>query len=294
MRTPARADKHILFTLAVLAAGCLGGISAKATDGNLVDAVNRKVLRVCGTPANLPYSNEKGEGFENKIANLIAAHLKLPSVEYTWFPQGPGLVRKTLSLKRCDLLMGTVQADEFTLNTNAYYRTTYALLYKAGTGLDGVTSIYDPKLKDKKVGVQAGAPAADHVAKAGLMSYARPYKLIVDSRYEHPAQDMVNDIRSGEIDFGILWGPLAGYFSDKGGETLTVVPILEERPSTEKLIYRITMGVRAGETNWKHEINDFISQNRGKIDEVLLSYNVPLVDEDNKLVTKPRAGTSGH
>lgn len=190
---------------------------AGAAEGHLADAVNRNVLRVCATPANLPYSDEKGEGFENKIAQLVADELKRKSVEYTWFPQGTGFVRKTLSEKRCDLIMGTVQADEFTLNTNPYYRTTYALVTKKGSDLADVTSILDPKLKGKKVGIQAGAPAADYVAKAGLMPNAKSYLFIVDTRYQNPMQDMVNDVRSGEIDVGVLWGPHAGWYAKQGG-----------------------------------------------------------------------------
>jgi quinoprotein dehydrogenase-associated probable ABC transporter substrate-binding protein len=251
--------------------------------------VNRKVLRVCATPANLPYSDEKEEGFENKIAHIVADELKRPKVEYTWFPQGLGFVRKTLSEKRCDLIMGTVQADEFTLNTNPYYRTTYALVTKKGSGLESITSILDPKLKDKKVGIQAGAPAADYVAKAGLMPTAKSYLFIVDTRYQNPMQDMVNDVRAGEIDVGVLWGPYAGWYSTRGGEELHVSPMLEaKQPGLPGLEYRITMGVRAGETAWKHEINNVIAKRQGDIDKVLLEYGVPLVDEDNKLISEPR------
>lgn len=262
---------------------------AGAAEGHLPDAVNRNVLRVCATPANLPYSDEKGEGFENKIAQLVADELKRKSVEYTWFPQGTGFVRKTLSEKRCDLIMGTVQADEFTLNTNPYYRTTYALVTKKGSDLAGVTSILDPKLKGKKVGIQAGAPAADYVAKAGLMQDAKSYLFIVDTRYQNPMQDMVNDVRSGEIDLGILWGPHAGWYAKQGGEPLNVMPMLEaKQPGLPNLEYRITMGVRAGETAWKHEINNVIAKRQGDIDKILMEFGVPLVDEDNKLITEPR------
>ena len=273
-------------------AAALGSISAQAADGNLADAVNRNILRVCATPANLPYSNEKGEGFENRIAQLIADELKRAKVEYTWFPQGQGFVRKTLSEKRCDLVMGTVQADEFTLNTNAYYRTTYAIVVKPGSGLEKVTSVFDPLLKGKKVGVQAGAPIGDQIAKAGLMGEARPYNLFVDTRYENPAQAMVEDIRKGEIDAGFLWGPFAGWYGMRGGEKLVINPIIEEVPNTPKLIYRITMGVRAGESNWKHEINDVIARRQGDIDAILLEYGVPLIDEDTKVIKEPRKGTN--
>jgi quinoprotein dehydrogenase-associated probable ABC transporter substrate-binding protein len=278
----------LIGTLATASSG------ARAAEGHLADAVNRNVLRVCATPANLPYSNEKGEGFENKIAQLVADELKRKSVENTWFPQGTGFVRKTLTEKRCDLIMGTVQADEFTLNTNHYYRTTYALITKKGSGLEGVTSILDPKLKGKKVGIQAGAPAADYVAKAGLMPNAKSYLFIVDTRYQNPMQDMVNDVRSGEIDLGILWGPHAGWYANQGGEKLNIQPMLEEKqPGLPRLEYRITMGVRANETAWKHEINDVIAKRQGDIDRILLEFGVPIIDEDNKLITEPRMASKG-
>jgi len=267
--------------------GIFGAAAARAADTNMADAVNRKVLRVCSTPENLPYANEKGEGYENKIAEIIADELKVP-IEYTWFPQGLGFVRRTLAVKRCDLVIGTAQADEFTLNTNHYYRTTYALVYRAGLGLDGVSSVFDARLKDKRIGIQAGVPAADQVAKAGLMATAKPYRLIVDTRYDNPMEEMVKDIRSGEVDVGILWGPYAGYYASRGGEKLTVVPILEEVPGTPKLEYRITMGVRMGETGWKRRINEIIAKRQGDIDGVLLEYGVPLIDEDNKLITAAR------
>lgn len=266
-----------------------GGNTTGAVETNAADAVNRQVLRVCSTPANLPYSNEKLEGFENEIVKIIGEELKIP-VEHTWFPQGTGFIRRTLAAKRCDLVPGTVQADEFTLNTNHYFRTTYALIYKPGKGLDGVASIFDERLKDKVVGIQAGAPAGDYVAKAGLMVKARPYKFIVDTRYENPMADMIKDLRAGEIDVVILWGPYAGYFAgpQSEGEKLTIVPMLEEKQGLPKLEYRITMGVRAGEVSWKRQINDIIAKRQGDIDAILLKFGVPLIDEDNRMITAAR------
>jgi quinoprotein dehydrogenase-associated probable ABC transporter substrate-binding protein len=259
---------------------------AHAADGNLADAVNRKVLRVCSIPENMPYSNDKGEGFENKIAEVIADELKIP-VEYTWYPGGFGLIRRTLAAKKCDLVLGTVQADEYTLNTNHYYHTTYVMFFKKDSGLDGVTSFTDPKLQGKRVSNQGG-PIGDQIAKAGLMPNAKSYLINVDRRYLNPEQEIIDDVIKGEIDVGVLWGPFAGWFLKPHLDKLTVVPITEHVPGTAKPDYRITMGVRANESNWKRQLNEIIKKRQGDIDKILLSFNVPILDEDLKPITAPR------
>ena len=259
-----------------------------AVEGHRSDLVNRKVLRVCADPANLPFSNEKKEGFENKIADIIGDELKVP-VEYTWFPQAIGFTRNTLLAKRCDVIIGTGQGDELVLNTNALYRSAYALIYKPGTGLDGVDSIFDPRLKGKKVGVVQGTPSADLVAKAGLMDKARPYRLMVDRRYDDPSADMVKDIRSGEIEAGVMWGPIAGYYATRDGDKLTVVPLVKDAGKAGRIDFRITMGVRQGDDLWKRQLNDVIRKRQADIDKVLLEYGVPMIDEDSKPITSPRS-----
>ncbi len=113
------------------------------------------MLRVCADPANLPFSNEKKEGFENKIADIIGDELGVP-VEYTWFPQAIGFTRNTLLAKRCDVIIGTGQGDDLVLNTNALYRSAYALVYKPGSGLDGVDSIFDPQAEGQDGRRRAG------------------------------------------------------------------------------------------------------------------------------------------
>ncbi len=262
--------------------------SAVAVEGHRSDLVNRKVLRVCADPANLPFSNEKKEGFENKIADIIGDELKVP-VEYTWFPQATGFTRNTLLAKRCDVIIGTGQGDELVLNTNALYRSAYALIYKPGTGLDGVESIFDPKLQGKRVGVVQGTPSATLVAKAGLMDKARPYRLMVDRRYDDPSADMVKDIRKGDIDAGVMWGPIAGYYATRDGDKLTVAPLTKDVDKAGRLDFRITMGVRQGDDLWKRALNDVIRKRQADIDKVLLEYGVPMIDEDSKPITSPRS-----
>ncbi len=271
--------------LALLPALALG-LAAEAAEGQRVDLVSHTALRVCADPANMPFSNDKGEGFENKIAEIVATDLKLP-VEYSWFPQATGFIRNTLFAKRCDVVMGYAQGDDLVLNTNAYYRSTYVLVYRRGAGLDGVETLADPRLAEKRVGIIAATPPSSLMLRLGLMQRAKPYPLLVDRRYDSPGERMIADIRSGEIDAGVLWGPIAGYFAVRGGEPLLVVPLVKES-GEPRLAYRITFGVRNLEDDWKHQLNAIIAKRQGEIDAVLLKYGVPLLDEHSNLLTAPR------
>jgi len=285
--------------LALLAATTLSIVVGFAAASNAAetpkaDLVNRKELRVCADPADLPFSNQKGEGFENKIANIIGDELKLPVI-YTWFPKATGFVRMTLNAKRCDLVIGWGQGDDMVLNTNAIYRSTSALIYKKGTGLDGVESLSDPRLQGKTIGMQQGSAGATLAAKYGLMANVHGYPMIVDRRYSNPAEDMMNDIRKGDIAAGILWGPIAAYWATRDGDPLVVVPLVKDIGAA-RIAFRITMGVRNGDDNWKRKLNDVIRKRRADIDKVLLDYGVPLlVDDDTstEMVTKPRASEGG-
>lgn len=258
----------------------------RAAEGQRVDLVNRTALRVCADPANLPFSNDKGEGFENKIAEIVAAELKVP-VEYTWFPQATGFIRQTLFAKRCDVVIGYAQGDDLVLNTNPYYRSTYTLVYGRSSGLDGVDDLADPRLKDRRIGVVAGTPPSTVMARLGLIQRAKPYPLMVDRRHDSPGERMIEDVRSGDIDAGVLWGPIAGYFAAKGGDKLMVVPLVKEAGGP-RVAYRITFGVRNLEDDWKRELNALIAKRQGDIDAVLLEFGVPLLDEQSNLITEPR------
>src|SRR5215475_6270107 len=243
MRRPASVTSSSLGGLLVALLALAAVTSNRAAYGQRVDLVDRAALRVCADPANIPFSNDKGDGFENKIAEIVAAELKLP-VEYTWFPQATGFIRQTLFAKRCDVVMGYVQGDELVLNTNHYYRSTYTLVLRKRGSLDGVDSLADPRLRGKRVGVTAGTPPASIMAQLGLIQLAKPYPLVVDRRYDSPGESMIGDVKSGDIDAGVLWGPIAGYFAPKGGGALMVVPLVKEAAAGPRMAYRITFGVR--------------------------------------------------
>jgi quinoprotein dehydrogenase-associated probable ABC transporter substrate-binding protein len=248
-----------------------------------IELVDPRVLRVCADPRNLPFSNEKGEGFENKLGELFAEKLQ-KKLDYMFFPQATGFVRMTLGAHRCDVIMGFPQGDELVQGTNPYYRTAYALVAKQGSGLDDVATLEDERLKGKHIGIVAGTPPATNMAVNGLMANARPYPLMIDTRYDSSAADMIKDLASGEIDAGILWGPMAGYYAKQSNPPLHVTPLVKET-SGPKLAYRIGMGVRAADQNWKRQLNRLIQENQPAINRILLDFGVPLLDENDRPIT---------
>jgi quinoprotein dehydrogenase-associated probable ABC transporter substrate-binding protein len=262
--------------------GWAGAAFAQAPGlGPSVELVDPNTFRACADPRNMPYSDQAGDGFENRIAKLLADKLHEP-VAYTFLPQVIGFYRNTLNALRCDVVMGVAVGDDLVQTTNPYYRTAYALLFKPGTGLDGIDTLEDPRLKGKHLGVIAGTPPATIMVRQGLIADAKPYPLTVDTRVDAPAKDMIDDIVAGRIDGGVLWGPFAGYYAEHTQPRLTVVPLLKETGAP--MSFRIAMGVRHSDQNWKRTLNRLIAENRPEIDRILANYGVPRIDESGKLV----------
>ena len=255
---------------------------AQTTEGTdlSIELVDPKVLRVCADPRNLPFSNEKGEGFENKLAELFAEKLQ-KKLDYMYFPQAAGFVRMTLVAHRCDVIMGFPQGDDLVQGTNPYYRTAYALVAKQGSGLDEVAALEDQRLKGKHIGIVAGTPPATNMAAYGLMTNAKSYPLMIDTRFDSSTVAMINDLMSGEIDAGVLWGPMAGYYARQANPPLHVTPLVKET-SGPRLAYRIGMGVRPADQNWKRLLNRLIQENQPAINKILLDFGVPLLDENDR------------
>src|SRR6201987_3091463 len=237
-----------------------------------IELVDPKVLRVCADPHNMPFSTDRGEGFENKLAELLADKLG-KGLSYSWYPQAPGFVRNTLAAHKCDVIMGIPQGDDLVQVTNPYYRTAYALVFKQEHGLEGVDTLSDPRLKNKHIGIVAGTPPGNNMVANGLMANAKPYPLVIDSRVDSSAAAMMHDLEAGEIDAGILWGPMAGYYARQASIPIAVKPLTKEGAGP-RLTYRITMGVRHTDQEWKHLLNQLIRENQPAINKVLLSYGV--------------------
>ena len=271
---------------AVVAMVLTGKLLAQAVDRPdlSIELVDPKVLRVCADPNNMPFSTERGEGFENRLAELLADKLG-KGLSYSWYPQATGFVRNTLAAHKCDVIMGVPQGDDLVQVTNPYYRTAYALVHKQGDGLEGVDTLGDPRLKGKRIGVVAGTPPGNNMAANGLMANAKPYPLVIDTRVDSSAAAMMRDLASGEIDAGILWGPMAGYYARRTNPAVTVVPLVKETTGP-RMAYRIAMGVRYTDQEWKRQLNRIIRENQPAINGLLMSFGVPLLDDNDRVITE--------
>lgn len=271
--------------------------SLSATPLQLGADPQRTAFRVCADPNYLPYSSREGQGFENRLAEILAKHMGLP-VEYTWFPQRMGFIRNTLRAKdpasktyKCDIVMGVPDGFELAITTDPYYRSTYALVYLKGNGLDGVRSTQDLLDMDEarrgalRIGVSERSPGARWLAKYGLYAQMVPYIAQSGDPGEYPGEATEKDLLAGEIDAAILWGPIAGYLAKRAkdnGREVVLVPMRSE-PGV-RFHYAISAGVRFGEKAWKNQVDALLKQDTDKIAELLKAYNVPLVDENGTVV----------
>jgi mxaJ protein len=250
-----------------------------------------KAFRVCADPNNLPFSNNKREGFENKIAELFAKELGLP-VEYTWYPQRMGFIRNTLRSRqesgryKCDIIMGVPFNYHETATTKPYYRSTWVMLYVKGKGLDNVKTPEDilkaPNLRSLKFGLFGGSPAADWVLKYNLMEQMVPYRLQSGAIEDYTGKVIIEDLLPGNIDVLFIWGPIAGYFAKQHPELALVSMQSENENNKDRNVafdFPISMGMRQPDKEWKEEINKLIEQNQDKINAILIEYGVPLVQE---------------
>jgi len=253
-----------------------------------------EVLRVCQDPNNLPFSNEKSEGIENKLAELFGQQLGVP-VEYFSFPQRLAFVRNTIKYKlpgedfRCDIMMGVPQRFGQVATTSAYYRSTYALVFRKGDKLDGVkdNDSFIARARDalgaRRLGIHDKSPAATFLTKHNLTGLAKLYQMMSPDPESYPGQVIERDLVNGTIDAAIVWGPVAGFYGKKITDpALTVVPLSSE-PGV-RFDFAISMGVRHGEPQWKNEVQRFINQSSPQITAILRDFGVPLVSEIGDLI----------
>jgi mxaJ protein len=260
--------------LAILC-GAVGGAGAEPAASG--------VLRVCADPDNMPFSNAEGQGFENKLAELIAEKHDA-RLEYSWFAEESGYVPNTMGRGACDLVMGYAQGTGLIEDTNPYYYTSYVLIYREDdSSLAGVESLADPRLKGKRIGFFARTPPSSVIAIHGLTANAKSFEIHAGESATEAAVTMLDEIATGALDAGILWGPVGGYYAQRSQVPLTLIPLVKETAGP-RTIYGITLGVRPDDPQWKHKINAFIASNEAGINAILQSYNVPVLDEQGNVV----------
>jgi mxaJ protein len=240
-------------------------------------------LRVCADPNNLPFSNVRGEGFENAIAELLARALGA-ELRYTWWAQRRGFIRNTLKAKQCDLVVGVPSSFEMVLVTRPYYRSTYVFVSRADRGLD-LRSFDDARLREWKVGVQlvgddySNSPPAHALANRGIVGGVVGYTVYGDYATPNPPARIVDAVARGDVDVAVVWGPLAGWAAGRSAVPLALVPVTPAvDPPFLPFVFDIAMGVRRGENVFRDELDRVLERERPAIDAILARYGVPRVD----------------
>jgi mxaJ protein len=236
-------------------------------------------LRVCADPNNLPFSNARGEGFENRIAELLAAdrHARL---QYTWWAQRRGFVRNTLADGVCDVIMGIPSATDVVLTTRPYYRSTYVFVSRADRWLM-LGSLDDPQLRRLRIGVQmigddfANTPPAHALAARGLRQNVVGYSVYGDYSQPHPLSRIVDAVSDGAVDAAVVWGPEAGYFARLAPVAMTIAPVMPQVDRALPFAFDISIGVRKGALGLRDELNEFLERRRTEIDDILSAFGVP-------------------
>jgi len=290
----ARAERFLVAAALALAGACAQA-QAPQPQGE-PEAPPRTAFRVCEDPNSLPFSNDKGEGFENRIAELFAKDLRLP-LKYYWFPNRMNFIRNTLRFKLptddypCDIVMSVPAEFDQVSVTKPYYRSSYVLVYPKGKALEGVRSSEDllgmpqAKLAALHIGLYDKSPASRWFARHKLVDIGVPYQIMNADPSANPGQDIERDLLQGKLDGAILWGPIGGNFAkrQRAGE-FVVVPMKSE-PEVP-MDYSIAMGVRYGEPQWKKQVEDLIARHQEEIHAILVEFGVPLQQADKPEAAK--------
>ena len=243
-----------------------------------IEAVDTENLRVCADPANLPFSNDKSEGYENEIADLIGEKLNIPVV-YDYMPQVIGYVRETLNKKKCDIIIGITGSNDLVLNTVPYMRWSYAMVFLKDNGID-VDRPDHPQLADLRIGAVAGTPPTFILQRYNLMSKVRPYNLTFDPRVAVIGETMIDDLIDGLVDINFMSAPIASHYLHKKGydkDKFVLIPLETTDQGWGRMDFYTTMGVRDGETDWKKKLNKFIKDNQKQINTILVKHNIPIL-----------------
>jgi mxaJ protein len=259
-------------------------LAVAALQPSASSAAETDSLRVCADPNNLPFSNRAGEGFENKLAEMVAQNFG-KAVVYTWWAQRRGFIRHTLKAGDCDLVMGVPAQYDLVEATRPYYQSTYVFVSQTARDLQ-LSAIDDPQLRSLAIGVHLigddgnNTPPAHALGQQGIIDNVRGFMIYGDYREPAPPARLIEAVEHGEIDVAAAWGPLAGYAAKTSNVPLTITPIVaDDRFAPQQFQFDIAMGVRKGDYAFRDRLNDFIAQHRAQIAALLQSYGVPLVEQ---------------
>jgi mxaJ protein len=276
---PSDARNVVFAALGAVLAGAIVG--APFVVPASAEAPDPTALRVCADPNNMPFSNAEGEGFENKLAEMLAADLG-KHVTYEWRAQRRGFVRNTLKAEVCDVMMGVPAHYDLVDATRPYYRSTYVFVSRADRNLD-IASIKDPRLKNLKIGVHLigddgmNTPPAHALSQQGVVTNLVGYSIYGDYRDPDPPARLIEAVERGDIDLAAAWGPFAGYAAKTSQVPLVLVPIADaESFAPLRFQFEIAMGVRKGDAALKTQLDDFIALKQPELRALLQSYGVPL------------------
>ena len=244
-----------------------------------------RTLKVCADPNNLPFSNARGEGFENRTVRIVAEELKA-DVQYVWWAQRRGNVRETLNAGLCDLIPGVASSLEMLATTRPYFRSVYVVVVR-DPALKGLSSFDDPRLANLKLGVQligddgSNTPPAHALTRRGLTGNVRGYPVYGDYAQDAPQAPIIAAVASGEIDAAFVWGPTAAYFAKRQTVPLTLAPVspLADGPGLP-MVFDISMGVRKPDRELKREVEAALQKRALDIRAVLQDYGVPLIGDE--------------
>ena len=237
-------------------------------------------LRVCADPNNLPFSNAREEGFENKIVRLVADEIGA-ELTYVWWPQRRGLISEALNAGLCDLIPGTASIDGVLLTYPPYYRSVYAFVGHAGLA---ISSLDDPRLRSLQVGVElvgddgANTPPAVALAARGIVDNVHGYSILGDYSREAPPARIVEAVAAGTIDVAVAWGPLAGYFAPLQHADLEVIPVAEQFDGRLPMAFDISMALRLDLGELRMRVEDALIRRKPDVDRILSDYGVPRLD----------------
>jgi quinoprotein dehydrogenase-associated probable ABC transporter substrate-binding protein len=240
------------------------------------------LLRVCADPNNLPFSNDRREGFENVLAELVGRDLHR-TVRYTWWPQRRGFIRNTLRAGSCDVVMGVPSSFELAQTTMPYYRSTYVFVTRRRARLH-LHSFDDVRLKRLRIGLHVigddynNVPPAQALAARGIVGNIAGYSIYGDYRQPDPPRALIDAVARDDVDVAIAWGPLAGYFARRESVPLDLTPV---SPQIDlpflPMVFDISMAVRRGDTGLRDELEGVIARRTTEIHQLLRRYAVPLV-----------------